>query len=469
MARENQGLQIALIVSVMLSIILSVATFLCFRQYTDTAKSLKNAQDDATRKQRDLDKLQADGNQLRRYLGEPEGQSMEAISKHFDEDMKQLGAGYSQEVQFYRPLAKRLFETIQERDKQLASLKDTNQQLKNKYESREAGKDEQLKQFDETLTQVKQDLSSRTETFRKERNELTEDQKKLKDELQAARKEITEKVSKAESQYRDLSSQLKKTQLVAKKLREENTVLTNPVMDVPDGQISWVNQHNKTVWINLGRADHLQPLMTFAVYPTDVSDLGKAAKKASVEVTRILGDHLAEGRITDDDVSDPVMPGDKLHTPIWSPGDQRHFALAGIMDINGNGQNNLQLLHSIIGINGGVVDCEVDEKGKQVGDISIKTRYLVLGEKPSEKSQVKALDGYNKILTEAKELGIPQISLKELLRRMGYKPQSRVVHYGIGANPADFSPQKDELPRVSTGSVSELYQPREKSSARGAY
>ena len=37
MARENQGLQIALIVFVMLTILLGVTTYLGFRQYNDAA------------------------------------------------------------------------------------------------------------------------------------------------------------------------------------------------------------------------------------------------------------------------------------------------------------------------------------------------------------------------------------------------------------------------------------------------
>jgi cell division protein FtsB len=46
MARENQGLQIALIVVVMLTIILGATAFITYRQSTDTALKLKAAQDE---------------------------------------------------------------------------------------------------------------------------------------------------------------------------------------------------------------------------------------------------------------------------------------------------------------------------------------------------------------------------------------------------------------------------------------
>jgi len=456
----------------MLTIIFGVATFLCYRQYSDTAKSLKAAQDDATRKQRDGDKARDDANKLKQYLGVAETENIEDLSKQFDEDMKKYGSAYSQEVQFYRPLVEKFYQSIQQKDKDLVALKDENLQLKDKYELREASKDAQLKQFDETVNRVTQDLNARTETYRKERDRLTEDQNRIKEQLQNARKESATATSKSDAKYQELAAQLQKTRQVARKLREENTVLTNPVMDTPDGEIRWVNQRNGTVWIDVGREDHLNPLMTFAVYPADITNLGTGAKKAGIEVTQILGDHLAEARILEDDISDPIMPGDKIHTPIWSPGDQRHFALAGFMDVNGDGINDIQLLRNLISINGGVIDCEIDEKGKKIGDISLKTRYLVLGDKPGEKGQPGSLTGYTSMISEAENLGIPKISLSELLQRIGYKPQSHVVTFGRGANPSDFKPQPDtNAPRYPTGSVSDLYKTREpaRSGSSGAY
>ena len=81
--------------------------------------------------------------------------------------------------------------------------------------------------------------------------------------------------------------------------------------DVADGRVSWVNQ-NGTVWINLGAADSLRRQMTFTVYDADQHDAAKAEKKGSLEVTRILGDHMAEARITEDDPKNPIITGDQV-------------------------------------------------------------------------------------------------------------------------------------------------------------
>ena len=473
MARENQDLQIALIVSVMLTIILGVATFLCYRKYTDTEKSLQAALVDGSKKSSAADAARDEVNKLKKdFIGVPDTESVEVLSSQFGEDMKKYGGAYSQESQFYRPLVEKLFQTIQDKNKELVDTKDENQRLTAKYETREAGKDAQLKEFADQVNRLTQDLKSREETFSKERTQITDDQNKIREQLKTAQKDAATEKTTLDAKNQETGSQLKKTQELARTLREQNASLTNQTMDVPDGEISRINQRNGTVWIDLGKADNLNPLITFAVYPADVSNLGKGAKKASIEVTQILDDHPAEARILDDKIADPIMPGDKIHTPVWNPGDKRHFALAGFMDVNGDGKNNLQLLRNLIKLNGGEVDCDVDEKGKVNGEISIQTRFIVLGDKPSEKGDTSGAAAYSKIRGDAENLGIQKISLGDLLERMGYKPQSHLVNFGMGANPNDFKPKPEGgVNRVSSGNVSEIFKPREppRSSSGGAY
>jgi hypothetical protein len=473
MARENQDLQIALIVSVMLTIILGVATFLCYRKYTDTEKSLQAALADGSKKSSEADTARDEVNKLKKdFIGVPDTERVEDLSTQFAEDMKKYGGAYSQESQFYRPLVEKMFQTIQDKNKELAATKDENQQLKAKYELREAGKDNAIKEFADQVNRLTQDMKAREETFSKERTQITDLDNNIREQLKTAQKDAAAEKTTLEGKISDIESQNKKTQEVAKKLRGENASLTRETMDVPDGAISRINQRTGTVWIDLGKVDNLNPLVTFSVYPADPSNLGKAEKKASIEVTQILGDHLAEARVLDDKVADPIMPGDKIYTPVWNPGDKRHFALAGFMDINGDGKNNLPLLRNLIKMNGGIVDCDVDEKGKVNGEISVETRYLVLGDKPSEKGDTTGVAAYSKIRGDAENLGIQKISLGDLLERMGYKSQAHLVNFGMGANPNDFKPKPEGgVNRVSSGNVSEIFKPREppRSNAGGAY
>jgi len=55
---------------------------------------------------------------------------------------------------------------------------------------------------------------------------------------------------------------------------------------------------------------------------------------------------------------------------------------------------------------------------------------------------------------------------------MGYRRQAHVGTYGRGANPQDFKAQPEKgTPRVSSGSVSEIFKPRQppRSNTGGAY
>ena len=133
MARENQDLQIALIVSVMLTIILGVATFLCYKQYTDVSKSLAALQAEKNKVSQEADKAKDTANKLKGYIGVAETESIDEIDKQFQDDMKKYGA-YLKESQSYRPLIENMSQAMQDKDKDLFAAKEENQQWKVKFE-----------------------------------------------------------------------------------------------------------------------------------------------------------------------------------------------------------------------------------------------------------------------------------------------------------------------------------------------
>jgi hypothetical protein len=202
--------------------------------------------------------------------------------------------------------------------------------------------------------------------------------------------------------------------------------------------------------------------MTFSVYPADISDLSKGARKGSIEVVQLLGDHMAEARITDDTITDPLMPGDKIDTALWNPGQQLHFALAGLMDIDGDGHSDLELVKNLITMHNGVVDCYEDEQGRTPGldKMSINTRFLVQGsEGKSDTSLAAIAAGQTKMIDEGKKLGIQKISLQDLLQRMGYKSPVSTKATGEAAPNRNLS--KPAEPRTKN---SDLFKPRQPAS-----
>ena len=200
------------------------------------------------------------------------------------------------------------------------------------------------------------------------------------------------------------------------------------------GEISTVDQHQRTVWINLGSSDGLEPQVTFSVYSGDVTNVAKATNKAAIEVTKITGEHEAMARILEDNATDPIVRGDKIFTPLWSPGQQKHFALVGFLDLNGDGKNDHEGVKRLITLNRGVVDCDVNDKGTRTGKMTVNTDYLVCGDQPPEKGSPEAIHAYTDMVSEAARLNVPMISLAKLKEQMGYRnppPAKRYAHFSI--------------------------------------
>jgi hypothetical protein len=459
MARENQGLQIGLIIFVMLTIILGVTTYLFFRQYEEATIKATNAAAELAKVTKAAAKNDEDANELKRLIGVAKTEKVDSLTTTtFSADMKKYGASYPEVDRFYRPLLEKMQKTIDEKNVRLADANTKLQKYENDFSVREAQKQPQIDQFKQAVEKATTDLESERGKFKSDRDSLTQAQTALKTDLDSAHKEVEASTAKFKDTMqvaRAENTKLKGTNLT---LSERLGQLTSQKFDTPEGEIRWVNQRAGTVWIDLGRADDLQRQVTFSVYPSDITDMTTNAKKGSIEVTQILGDHLAEARVIDDKLIDPILAGDKIYTPIWTPGQKRHFALGGFIDLDGDGRSDLQTVLRLIAMNGGVVDSYIDEKGKRIGQMTVNTRYLVLGDAPTEKGQTEVIAEFSKMRAEAQKLGAQQIQLVDLLQRMGWKNQTPTVHFGRGANPKDFAPKADEgEQRSGAGVVSDVY------------
>ena len=386
---------------------------------------------------------------------------MRSPAARFKDDMTKYGAAYPDDVRFYEPLMEKMSKTIDEKNAALAQADAKVAKLESDFAVREANKQPQIDDFKAAADKAQADLNEQISTFKSDRGRITDEQDKLKTDLDSARKEATAALDKLDKRLKTAMDQYLKLRMINRNLADQQAQLTAQKFDVPEGQILWVNQRTGMAWIDLGRADTLQRQVTFGIYPSNLTDLASVGKKASIEVTQILGDHLAEGHIFDDKMVDPVLPGDKIFTPVWTPGEKRHFAISGHIELNQSGRDDLPTLMSLITMNGGVIDSYLDDKGKVHGEITVKTRYFVVGDEPSDKSQPALRDGFTKMRNEAERFGVQKIDLSDLLLRMGWKNQTPVVEYGRGMNPRDFAAKSNEEVRTkSTGSVSDVFQPR---------
>jgi len=460
MARENQGLQIALIIFVMLTLILGVTSFLFFKQAEDAKIQAKTNLQRATEQESKARAAVEENQKLKQMMGFAVTEDETAISTQFAQDMQTYAANFPEDIHNYRQVLARLYEILQSTQSDLVAARTELEQQKARFAAHQQSIEPQIKQHEQRAQQIAQEMANERAKFKQDYAQIVADKNALAQQLQEARKQSTAAVAQVQQKLQTASQEvIKLTQLLRKKT-EQLEAVTAETVEVPDGEIRWVNQREGTVWINLGRADGLRRQVTFSVYPADLTNLSEAVKKGSIEVTRILGDHVAEARIVEDKISDPLMPGDKIHTPLWNAGEQLRFALAGFIDIDNDSRSDQDEIRRLITMNGGVIDCEMDPKtGERIGRITVNTRYLVVGEAPKENPQF--LDSWSKMIGDAQRLGVRQISVAELLQRMGWKPRTRAVSYGPDMNPEDFRPKPPEGgQRVSTGNVSGLFRPR---------
>jgi hypothetical protein len=464
MARENQGLQIALILLVMAAIVLSVTTYLGFKSASDEFKAKQVAVTTGTKAENDARKYEGHIKILKKVIGAADAEAVDQIETKFGEDMKLYGAGYPEDSLFYRRLLEKMKRTIEEKNAALDAAKAEVPIVKDKYDDALKAKDVQLEKYKEAQQKANDDLATEQTTFQNAIRQKNDDADKIQGDLAAARKEITEIREQAKTAEQATKTVIDKLKARVTEQGEKIEGYTSEKVGTPSGEVSWVNQRNSTVWINLGRADSLTRQVSFSVYSPDVSDTtAKGARKAKIEVTQVLGDHLSEARVTDDDITNPILPGDKIFTPLWTSGAKRHFALAGLLDVDGDGRSDLQAVLNLIAINGGVVDCYITDTGKLVGQVTVNTNCLILGEPPTEKGEPLQREAFTKIMHDADEMRLQKMQLNDLLQRMGWKNMSKVVRFGRGANLNDFRAKPDQgVVRKSAGSnTSDVFKKRQ--------
>jgi hypothetical protein len=418
MARESQGLQIALIIFFMLTIVLAVTTFLYHGKYIEAQKQAQENEQTASDKGRLLAAEKAENGELKRMVGLAD-KALGDVKEQFKKDMETYAANYPEDSRFWSAVLSKMWDTIVDRSKENVALKTNLQDLQQRFAVRESQKDDVIKQLEANTKEAGVHAVQLTSDFDKYRADLAASQATLTAQMEAIRKGAADKVKNSEVAVKAAQGQVEQFRQEEAVLAKDVAKFNRPTIDRPLGEVTWVDQRSATVWINLGRADALDRQTSFSVYSADADDVGKAKKKATIEVTRITGDHSSEARITEDKNSDPITLGDKIFTPLWSPGEHQHFALVGIMNIDGDGRNAVGTVRNLITSNGGQIDCMVDESGNKVGEVTPGTRYVVRGDDPKDTKQTETM---SKILRDAERFGARTMTLAELKQQMGYKP-----------------------------------------------
>lgn len=285
--------------------------------------------------------------------------------------------------------------------------------------------------------------------------ELTSEIAALKNALAAEQHENDEYRAAIENKIRALEQRIADLNGINDKVKAElDEKALNGGFEVPDGIIRWVDRTGSKVWIDLGQADGLKARTTFNVYKKIPSRFGREKApiavsgeeiKGTIEVTRVLEAHLSEARILTEDIRNRIAKGDPVFSLNWRPARGEVFSFIGIMDLDGDGTDDRDVLKEAVATAGGAIDNDVDGNGelfvngKRSDDgipyITERTKFVVMGRMPeigdmadiNEAAAVAKISLLRKSLEiAARQRGVRIVSLSDFLKYLGYKSQRRV-------------------------------------------
>jgi predicted nucleic acid-binding Zn-ribbon protein len=447
-SRENQGLQAFIIILTILSIGLLVGLVLQRNAWKTQLATATQAQADATKARGDAATAQAETSALKELTGFSPEQTIEQIRETFEADMTKWAQGVPAESRQYRTV---LGSTYDEKEKLAANVSAANEEMKKLKASLlavENEKEAQVKKFQAEMEQIRADAAGQREKFDEDYARINGEKDDIQKQMDELRAEHDSAMTKLEGEKTQLENQIAKLEQSIDKLR---LGVPNPdqFAQPADGRVTGVSQRYATVYLDLGSADGLRPQVTFAVAEAGLEDAAAAEQKGSIEVTKIVGPHMAEARITSDSATNPIMPGDRVFSQVWDRGRQVGIGIAGFVDLDKDRKSDLEMLKSIVAASGGVVDAAPDETGKKQGSLKVSTRYLVLGDYPNASNMGELKTSWNDLTQEAESLGIKTIALDEFLSLMGWQVESRSIVMGAGARAEDFPPEPlgEPMPR----------------------
>ena len=450
MASKDNQLQQILVISIsIVAVLLAVGLFMVNSQRKeDSARAASNAQQ-ASEAQTAQRQLQTEGNQFKQWMGFQEADNFDTLQKSFGEDMARYGSTFDENSRFYRTILENIYVENQKLAAGEADAKEEVKDLKKRLLAMEKETAARIAEFENKMKEVSADLAKQRNDFLEQTKKINDEKEQIASRLVGKRDEIQEISAKNTADQIALNDKISKLER-ATEILQSNQLDPDPFAQPADGLIRWVNQSNGTVWINIGEADELRPQVTFSVYDGNENDAKGAERKGSIEVTRILSDHMAEARITDDEAIRPLLAGDKVYSQVWNRGRQVGFAITGTIDFEKDGRSDLDELKQIIAINNGKVDAVPAEDGTLDGQMSVDTRYLILGEYPEGNNQDGLRTAWNKMSADADTLGVETINIGEFLSLMGWRSERRTVKLGTGAVADDFKARMHEQEVPST-------------------
>jgi hypothetical protein len=355
---------------------------------------------------------------------ETEDAEFNTVAKQFYRDMKVYGQEVGQQDRHYGKLTDYFTNTVRSRNDRYRQATDEARQIREQATSDvDTARAAQAKAESERENLAKQ-LEDERAKFAKDREDMLAQMERAKDSKTKSEREFQALQRQAGTEKGQLIAKAQKLQDTIENQKLELNKLRGGRFETVQGEIRYVLRGGNIVSINLGSADALRPGVTFGVVDRDdTTRLQDADIKASIQITKILGAHLAEARVVaKPQIGNPIIEGDAVYSPFWAPGRSVRIALAGDIDIDGDGRPDNADLEGMIVAAG----AEIADNGEKSGRIDPSVRFLVVGESPDLEgrdedqaaAELQQLGAAKQRATEAGVTVIPAWKLQAYLKTL---------------------------------------------------
>ena len=388
---------------------------------------------------RDNDALKKDAETLGAAIGSG-GDSSEAVVSSAAAGLKSVAGDQSEAPKTCLSVIEGLVRNLKEKDFQLDKATKDRDSYKLIADTETDKADTQKETFDAKTDDLNNTNDKRQEDAENRYKDLQAQKTQLEKAVAEVKADDKALIDKLETQTADAEESVKMIANINASLRDRVDRLTDPLTEIPDGKIVYVDQLNRVVWLNIGEADGVRLLTTFGVYSKDALAKGVFESKGSLEVIRVVDAHECEARILNDEMEDPFVPGDYIFTPLWKSGEQVKVALDYFLDVDGDNKDDLDLLVNLISQSGSSVSAWIDRDGEIRGQIDPDVNYLITSNTPimsmvesdpdmTDEMKNKVRDAHLHLLDDAKKPSVPLISLADFLRETHSKQSARVSRY----------------------------------------
>lgn len=320
------------------------------------------------------------------------------------------------------------------------SIEQLNSQIASLNNDLDAAKTGAMQREQELLAQlgiVSQDANSVQQSYNQLRDLMSQKSDEQIQSLMQQRDEAIADKNKSRQEQLEAMSKLTITQnRLQDALSRLDVLKPRPKEDIAaykeDGHVISVDVQSEIVFIDIGSESKVYPGLTFAVYDRSAPIPTDGSNKGEIEVFDVAK-NTATARITRSSKRNPIAEDDIIINLIWDSKAVNRFVVAGEFDFNGDGY---------VESDGAAKIKQLVENwdGKVEESVTIDTDYVVLGTEPqlrkkptldeieadplaNEKyeASVKAMEKYQEVKSQAKDLYIPVFNLKRFLNFTGYE------------------------------------------------